>query len=369
MIMEVRVKILVLLIAATASVAWLQTSVHAATNADRKGTVEMIKVHGKSLEGNLEGDSPDRDVFVYLPPSYATDKNRRYPVVYFLHGYGVKAEAYWNLMMVPATADKLMDDATVHEYILVNPDAHTLYDGSMYSNSPTTGDWETYITHDLVNYIDSHYRTIANRDSRGLAGHSMGGYGTLRIAMKHPEVYSSIYAMSSCCLMNNPAAIRPPARTPPQSTNGGDDKDGKAGARPPRNVFANVISAEAAAWSPNPMNPPKFFDLPTENGTVRPDIAAKWIANSPLAFVDQYVSNLKQYHAFMMDVGLQDTLAETNKQMDASLTELGVPHHFETYEGNHMNRVKERFESKVLPFFSENLKFTPPRESKHRGAQ
>jgi len=78
----------------------------AATNADRKGTVETIKVHGKSLEGNLEGDSPDRDVFVYLPPSYATDKNRHYPVVYFLHGYGAKAEAYWKLMTVPETADK-----------------------------------------------------------------------------------------------------------------------------------------------------------------------------------------------------------------------------------------------------------------------
>src|ERR1700690_555305 len=91
----------------------------------KKGTVEMIKVHGKSLEGNLEGDSPDRDVFVYLPPSYASAKNRRYPVVYFLHGYSVKAEAYWNMMTVPATADKEMTDGTVHEMILVNPDAYT----------------------------------------------------------------------------------------------------------------------------------------------------------------------------------------------------------------------------------------------------
>src|SRR3984885_1195888 len=144
-------------------------SARAATNADKKGTVETIKVHGKSLEGNLEGDSPDRDVFVYLPPSYAIDKHRRYPVVYFIHGYGVKAELYWNSMTVPATADKEMGDGTAHEMILVHPDAYTLYNGSMYSNSPTTGDWETYITHDLVNYIDSHYRTIANRDSRGLA--------------------------------------------------------------------------------------------------------------------------------------------------------------------------------------------------------
>jgi S-formylglutathione hydrolase len=335
----------------------------AATNADRKGTVETIKVHGKALEGNLEGDSPDRDVFVYLPPSYATDKNRHYPVVYFLHGYGAKAEAYWKLMNVPETADKEMTDGTVHEMILVNPDAFTIYSGSMYSSSPTTGDWEAFITHDLVNYIDGHYRTIANRDSRGLAGHSMGGYGTVRLAMKYPEVYSSIYAMSSCCLMNNPGAPRPPARAPEQSQDKGG-KAGPAGARP--GVFANVLSAEAAAWSPNPQNAPKFFDLPTENDTVRPEIAAKWIANSPLAMLDQYVSNLKEYHAFMMDVGLQDGLMASNKDLDASLTQVGVPHKFETYQGDHMNHVKDRFEANVLPFFSENLQSTAAHSAKHK---
>jgi S-formylglutathione hydrolase FrmB len=344
----------VLAASAAGLLALLATAIPAATSGPKSGTVETIKVHGKSLEGNLEGDSPDRDVFVYLPPSYATEKNRRYPVVYFLHGYGAKAEAYWKLMEVPATADKLMSSGAAHEMILVHPDAYTLYNGSMYSNSPTTGDWETYLTHDLVEYIDAHYRTVANRDARGLAGHSMGGYGTLRLAMKYPEVYSSIYAMSSCCLMNNPAAPRPPAR----ANRAAEDKGGKAG--PPPGVFAKVFSAEAAAWSPNPKNPPNFFDLPTDNGTPRPEIVAKWIANSPLAMVDQYVSNLKEYRALKMDVGLQDGLADTNKEMDASLTELGVAHKFETYEGDHMNRVKERYEMQVLPFFSENLKTQSP---------
>ena len=189
-----------------AGLPWLQTSARAQADvAKKKGTVEQVKVHGKSLEANLEGDSPDRDVFVYLPPSYATDTNRRYPVVYFLHGYSVHAERYWNLMTVPATADKQMDAGTVREFILVHPDAYTIYSGSMYSNSPTTGDWEAYITHDLVDYIDSHYRTIAGRDSRGLAGHSMGGYGTLRIGMKHPEVYSAIYAMTGRRMANRQA--------------------------------------------------------------------------------------------------------------------------------------------------------------------
>jgi len=324
--------------------------------APKAGTVEKIKVHGASLEGNLEGDPAERDVFVYLPPSYASQPNRRYPVVYFIHGYGATADAYWKLMTVPDTADKVMNAGTVHEMILVHPDAHTIYDGSMYSNSPTTGNWEAYITHDLVAYVDSHYRTIAERDSRGLAGHSMGGYGTLRLAMKYPDVFSSIYAMSSCCLLNNPGAGRgsPAAPAAQQTSNAapgrGAGRGGQGGG------FANVVSAEAAAWSPNPANPPKFFDLPNQDGVLHPEIAAKWVANSPLAFVDQYVPNLKKYRSIAMDVGDMDNLMASNKQMDEALTRLGVAHTFEIYEGNHGNRVKERFESKVLPFFSENLK-------------
>jgi enterochelin esterase-like enzyme len=142
----------------------------------KQGRWEKIRVHGKALEGNLEGDSPDRDVFIYLPASYASSPNRRYPVVYFLHGYGAHAETYWNSLSVPAAAD-----AAVAEMLLVLPDAYTIYDGSMFSNSPTTGDWETFIASDLVGYIDGHYRTIADRAARGLAGHSMGGYGTVRM--------------------------------------------------------------------------------------------------------------------------------------------------------------------------------------------
>jgi len=332
------------LVALVCAVAWAQPG------AEKAGTADRIKVHGASLEGNLEGDPAEREVFVYLPPSYASQPNRRYPVVYFLHGYGATAEAYWKLMVVPDAASKVMNAGTVHEMILVHPDAHTLYDGSMYSNSPTTGHWETYVTHDLVAYIDSHYRTIANRESRGLAGHSMGGYGTLRLAMKYPEVYSSFYAMSSCCLMNNPG-VAPPRSAPAPNSN----TQSAEGQAPRRNPFANVSSARAAAWSPDPKNPPKFFDLPVEGETVHPEIAAKWIANSPLAFVDQYVPNLKKYRSIKMDVGDQDNLAATNKQMDESLTRLGIVHTFEVYEGNHGNRVKERFETKVLPFFSENL--------------
>jgi S-formylglutathione hydrolase FrmB len=183
----------------------LASPVAAQSNAPvKKGSVEKVSVHGAALQGNLEGDSPDRDVFIYLPPSYATSRNQRYPVVYLLHGYGLTGERWMTFTNLAAAADKDIAAGAMKEMILVNPDAFTKYSGSMYSASVTTGDWESFIADDLVAYVDSHYRTIANRMSRGLGGHSMGGYGTIRIGMKRPDVFGSLYIMSACCLMNQP---------------------------------------------------------------------------------------------------------------------------------------------------------------------
>src|SRR5581483_772165 len=328
--------------------------------AQNGGKIEKIKVHGKSLEGNLEGDDTDRDVAVYLPPSYSTARNRRYPVVYLLHGYGRTAYDWYPFIGLPEAMDRDIAARTAREMILVIPDANTLYGGSMYSSSPISGDWETYITHDLVAYIDSHYRTIANRNSRGLGGHSMGGYGVWRLAMKYPDVYSSVYGLSACCLMNSP---RPPGqgrgqgKGPAQAKGPGPGKGDNAvrpGARGGHPV--NVAYGEAAAWSPNPTKPPLFFDQPVQDGEFHPEIAAKWVANSPLAMLDQYVPNMKKYLAIAMDIGLQDTLLESNKELDQAMTRLGIPHTFETYEGNHNNHLADRMAEKVFPFFSEHLK-------------
>lgn len=147
-------------------------------------TVEHIKVHGTALEGNLEGNSVDRDVIVFLPPSYGTNKTRRYPVVYALHGYSIGAAQWAQEIHVPQTIEGAFAQGA-QDMIVVLPDSKTVHNGSMYSSSVTTGDFEQFVAHDLVAYVDAHYRTLANRTSRGLVGHSMGGYGASRIGMKH----------------------------------------------------------------------------------------------------------------------------------------------------------------------------------------
>ncbi|MBB5345964.1 alpha/beta hydrolase [Tunturibacter empetritectus] len=259
--------------------------------------VEHIKVHGTALEGNLEGDAVDRDVIVFLPPSYQKDKKRRYSVVYALHGYSIGAEQWTREIHVPETVEGAFAKGA-QEMIVVLPDSKTIYNGSMYSSSVTTGDFENYIARDVVAYIDVHYRTIPQRTSRGLAGHSMGGYGASRIGMKHPDVFGALYILSPCC-MSSMVGGGPGSADQIKERAIASEKKVPA-AKSPADLaaeapgFAAAQYATAAAWAPNPKKPPLYFDLPSKDGLPQPEIVAKYTANSPLAFVDQYIGNLKQ---------------------------------------------------------------------------
>jgi S-formylglutathione hydrolase len=328
--------------------------VAAQTSAPAQGTYTRIKVHGKSLEGNLSGEPADRDVSVYLPPSYQAQSNRRYPVVYLLHGY-TNSDLGWfgpesrgsfaNGNTMTAAADRAFTSGT-RELILVMPNAYTIYQGSMFSNSITTGDWEGFIAKDLVAYMDAHYRTIPERASRGLAGHSMGGYGTVRIAAKYPQVFSSIYILSACCLT---ASLNPN----PQGSARAEALKGPEDAKGAERGLATLL-AEAAAWSPNPQNPPFYFDLPAKDGKLQPAVVAKWVANAPLAMIDQYASSLKTLR-IGMDVGDKDGLAASNRELNRVLNSYGIPTVFEVYDGDHTNHIVDRMEKAVLPFFAKNL--------------
>ena len=164
----------------------------------------------------------------------------------------------------------------------------------------------------------------------------MGGYGTMRIGMKQAHAFGALYAMSSCCLMNDPAAGRGGAPGRGDAAGRGDAGRGAApegrGAAPGRvrrrgGGMANALSAQAAAWAPNPKNPPQFFDLPTKDGEIQPLVAAKWVANSPLVFVDQYVPSLRSMRAIALDVGNQDPFVTTNRQLADALDAPGRAAH------------------------------------------
>jgi enterochelin esterase-like enzyme len=301
--------------------AWAQvaTELPAPVAGAKPVTVDHITIHGTALEENLEGNAVDRDVIIFLPPEYSKNPRTHYPV---------------------------------RQMIVVLPDSKTRHNGSMYSSSVTTGDFEQFIARDVVKYIDTHYRTIPSRLSRGLAGHSMGGYGATRIGMKYPDVFGSLYIMSPCCL-----APREPG---PEAV---ELEKAVENAHSPADLeklpfFPRATLASAAAWSPNPHNPPLYLDLPTKGGVTRPDIAAKWAANAPLAFMDQYIANLRQYRAIALDVGDQDGLRVDTTKLHTALDEYAIPNSFEVYSGTHTSAVADRFQNHVVPFFSEALCFS-----------
>lgn len=315
----------------------------------RPVAVERIKVHGGSLEGNLEGNAADRDVIVFLPPGYQQDRKRRYPVLYALHGYSIGAEQWTGEIHVPQTIEGAFATGT-REMIVVLPDSKTVHNGSMYSSSVTTGDFENFVARDLVAFIDAHYRSLPRRESRGLAGHSMGGYGTTRIGMKHADVFGALYIMSPCCLSVRGA---PPPEMEKQLA---EVKTPADSAKLP--FFARATLASAAAWSPNPKNPPLYLDLPWANGQPRPEVLGRWAANAPLAFADQYIGNLKRYRAIALDVGDQDGLRTDTAALQAALARYGIASTFQEYPGTHTSAVAVRFQDHVMPFFNRHLEFT-----------
>jgi enterochelin esterase-like enzyme len=311
-------------------------------------TVERIKIKGAALEGNLEGNAAERDVLVVLPPSYTREAARRYPVVYALHGYSIGAEQWAREIHVPQTVEGAFAKGA-REMIVVLPDSKTLHNGSMYSASITTGNFEAFVAHDVVAYIDAHYRTIPARESRGLVGHSMGGYGASRIGMKHADVFGSLYIMSPCCMSPRGAG---PANAAAEETIAAA-KTAEELAKLPFGLRTTL--AVASAWSPNPAKPPLYADLPF--GDMRDNVLARWAANAPLAFVDQHIQDLRRYRGIAIDVGDKDGLKNDASRLHDILNSWKVANTLEVYPGDHTSHVAFRFQDHVLPFFSANLSF------------
>lgn len=306
--------------------------------------VQVIMVRGASLEGNLEGNAVEREVVVTLPPSYGSDPDRRYPVIYYLHGFAISGRDFYDYMQVPTAV--ATNAAAGREFIVVVPDTLTEMGGSMYSNSVTTGNFRDFIATDLVAAIDASYRTIPTREGRGLVGHSMGGYGTLVVGMTHPEVFDSIWAQSPCCV----SARRETATSAAAMAAVPRDSVDQAG------FGMRAGLASAVAWSPNPDKPPFFVDWPlTVEGAVDELVLARWAANSPLAMVSSHVTALESFDGIGLDVGNRDGLVRDDTLIHQEFAKFGIAHFWEVYEGTHTDRIGARFQDLVLPWMAQHL--------------
>lgn len=325
------------------------------------GTLVLDTVRSPALRGNLLGDSPAREVRVYLPRGYAASPGRRYPVVYLLHGFDGDPTQWTERMAVPRAMDSLTASGALREMIVVMPDAKNAYGGSFYANSPAAGRWEDFVARDLVRHVDARYRTLPRAESRGIAGWSMGGYGALHLAARHPEVFGAVYALSPCCLGGELLGDLPAAGW-----------ERALAVRHPGEVAAADFGTKfrlglAALLTPDPAKPPLYVDLPYAAGPAGPVPAepahSRWRAASAAGLAESHREGLLRLRGIAFDAGSSDAFTHipaTTRALSAALTRAGVPHRFEEYAGTHGSRVAERVRTHVLPFFSGLLAGTTP---------
>src|SRR5580692_11413802 len=221
--------------------------------------VVQAQVHSAGLEHSLFGDSSDQPVGIYLPAAYAAEPQRRFAVIYFLHGY-TDTPALKVAEIVQQMMDKQIAAHAVEPMIIVAPNGLNKLLGSFYTNSSATGDWEDYVVRDVVAYVDSHYRTLASPDSRGIGGHSMGGYGSLMLAFKHPDVFGYVYAMSPCCtILAGDLALGSKVWEQAQSVKAVSELPGMI---EHGELLSAAMLAAQAAFTPDPQKPFPFSDSP-----------------------------------------------------------------------------------------------------------
>ncbi len=335
------------------------------------GRLVEVKLSAPALKGNLLGDPVEQSVAVYLPPSYDTSPAKRFPTLYLLHGFLGNNKAwtsggYQGLSLQPLM-DEMIKAGKIREMIVVLPNGWNVYRGAFYTNSTVTGNWEDYIYRDLVQNVDANYRTLARPESRGIAGHSMGGYGAIALAMKHPDVFSAVYALSPCCLgmegdftSENPAWLKTIRLTSKEQLKEKPESFDQ--------FFQIAFVAISAAFSPNPERSPFYVDFPYQERDGRLEknesVFARWRAKMPLYMLDENKENLLKLRGIFIDYGQKEEFSHiriTSQQFSKGLAERNIPHIFEVYEGGtHGNKIRERVETRVLQFFSEKLDFSSP---------
>lgn len=329
----------------------------------QSGTIVRETLHSSSLEQTVTGESPDRNVTIYLPPNYDVSPNKRYPVVYLLHGVGdtdrtwMEGKAQWS--NIQSLMDEGIAEGKFGEMMIVMPDERrTIGGGSYYVNSSVTGKWEDFTTKELISFIDTHYRTIAQAEARGIAGHSMGGYGAITLGMKHPDLYTVVYGMNPSLIgwqWGGDLTIESPAYATALKSKSFDELF-----QQDDNFYAAGIVIVAQAFSPNLGNPPFFADFPFTmiDGKLKPAEPgfSQWQGLNPANMVEKYRANLSKLRGLRFDSSYDDEfkyIPANSRALSLALTNNGIEHVFEEYNGDHRNRMwgrNGRLYTEVLPY-------------------
>jgi len=312
----------------------------------KQGTVETLAHESGILKNNPLGDKHIRDLIVYLPPGYA-ESGENFPTVYCLTGFTGRGRMLLNdSAFTPNLAermDKLISENKIQPMIAVMPDCFTYYGGSQYINSTATGDYEDYLTREIVPFVDENFRTINDKNARAVMGKSSGGYGALVMAMRHARLFGLACSTSGDCSFEycyQPGfahAFRSIGGEPKKLMEKFWNEDEKKG----KHDFdgLNTIGM-SACYSPNP-DSEIGFDLPfdLETGEIRAEIWRKWLAHDPVHLVEKSVENLKSLRLLYIDAGTRDEFALDigAKILCKKLRAFDIPHVHEEFDDGHFN--------------------------------
>jgi len=290
-----------------------------------------------ALAKNTLGDPSRRAVLITLPPSYYDEGDRRYPVVYYLHGHSEGAGAIWRNRNYVRRA---MESGAIPEMIVVEPDGSTRFGGGFYAKLPGLRNHADYLTEELVPFIDANYRTIAAAQARGLAGFSMGGFGALYNGLRRPDVFGAVFAFAPGVLV--------PGGLPVAMEAWGDD--------------AQFLSAYASAFSPTP-GAKEPGRVPALDGS---DADKPVVADWEAGFGDwdrkiaDYLARPERLRALRLVYGRNDEyrfIREGCPYLHEQLDSAGVAHEFAVTSDQHRLRVGFVVED-LLSFMGKSLAAT-----------
>jgi S-formylglutathione hydrolase FrmB len=310
------------------------------------GKIVIIPHSSDVLRGNPLGDPHERDVYCYVPPGY-DDGADRYPVIFFLSGFTGTGRMHLNfdpfVESIDRRLDRLIGTGAMPPAICVLPDCFTRLGGSQYINSTATGRYEDHLVDELVPLVDRELRTHASRDHRGVVGKSSGGYGSLVLAMRHPDVFGALGshagdAYFAYCYL--PDFVKFALGI---ERHGGVEAFLRHFESLPKKTKEAMevlnILAMAACYSPNPAAP-LGIDLPVviPSGEIRGEVWEKWVEHDPVHMARTHADALRSMRAIYIDAGSRD---EFNLQMGARilcsrLDALGVRYSYEEFDDTHM---------------------------------
>ena len=331
-----------------------------------KSTYNVIKIPAPSLSNNIIGDLAQRNIAIYLPKEYF-NSDALLPVVYYLPGFG---DPTMINMSLPGDLDFAFK--TVTPMIVVIVPGIDRFGGSFFVDSTVIGNWSEFVVKDVVNYVDANYRTIPKITGRGLSGHSMGGFGALDIAMRHPDVFGSVFALSpglvgskgiedtqmfdSAAHIKSMIAIIEPLKNLSESA--------ALLAIDSNNQSFDIIFDMAYGMAFAPKNTPPYFEYPytlVNNNLVRDDaIMAKWEAGFGGVHqeITEFKSNLSALNGIGLDCGINDEYQWIVRGCDYynnELTAANISLNYTTHNGKHQDQIRARILNVMLPFFAQHL--------------